>query len=130
MTLTKIRCRCLFKISWTNPNGRPGCDHFGLNYYSRGLFDWKLTATANPGEIMTDMPYSLFAEGLLQAVDRITTQLEIPIYITETGVADHGDRVRPIMIQSYMAAVEEVVRRGYDLRGVMYWSLVSCCFAH
>jgi beta-glucosidase/6-phospho-beta-glucosidase/beta-galactosidase len=29
------------------------------------------------------------------------------------------------MIQTYMEKVEEAVRLGYDLRGVMYWSLVD-----
>ena len=73
---------------------------------------------------MTDMPYALCAEGLLEVIHRISTSLDIPIYITETGVADRGDKVRPIMIQTYMSAVEEAVRMGYDLRGVMYWTLV------
>jgi len=73
---------------------------------------------------MTDMPYSLYAEGLLVACHRIGT-LGIPIYITETGVADAGDALRPQMIQSYMAAIEEAVRTGIDLRGVMYWTLVD-----
>jgi beta-glucosidase/6-phospho-beta-glucosidase/beta-galactosidase len=29
------------------------------------------------------------------------------------------------MIQTYMEKVEEAVRLGYDLRGVMYWTLVD-----
>ena len=59
------------------------------------------------------------------------SRLGVPIYITETGVADQGDALRPQMIEGYMAAVEDIVRRGYDLRGIMYWSLVDnfggCC---
>ena len=74
--------------------------------------------------MMTDMPYALHAEGLLQAVHGVS-RLGIPIYITETGVADAGDSVRPQFIQSYMAAIEEAVRIGYNLRGVMYWTLVD-----
>lgn len=70
------------------------------------------------------MPYALHAEGLITTCEAIST-LGIPIYITETGCADAGDTVRPQMIQSYMAAVEETVRRGVDLRGVMYWTLID-----
>ena len=112
------------RVQYENPGGPPGCDHIGLNYYSRGLFDWKLQPCLNPGEVMTDMPYSLHAEGLLTAVAGVS-QLGVPIYITETGVADDGDALRPQCIQSYMSAVEEAVRVGYDLRGVMYWTLVD-----
>jgi beta-glucosidase/6-phospho-beta-glucosidase/beta-galactosidase len=95
-----------------------------LNYYSRGLFDWKLMPCSNPGETMTDMPYSLYAEGLLMAVHAVS-KLGVPIYITETGAADAGDDVRAECVESYMAAIEESVRLGYDLRGVMYWTLVD-----
>lgn len=114
----------MVRVRYENPGGAPGCDHFGLNYYSRGLFDWKLSPATNPGEVMTDMPYALHAEGLFTACNSIS-ELGIPIYITETGVADSGDTVRPQMIQSYMSAIEEAVRVGIDLRGVMYWSLVD-----
>lgn len=112
------------RVHYENPGGAPGCDHIGLNYYSRGLFDWKLQACPNPGEIMTDMPYALYPEGLLVALKGVST-LGIPIYITETGVADKGDSIRPQMIQSYMATIEKAVEMGYDLRGVMYWTLVD-----
>lgn len=86
--------------------------------------DWKLTPSKNPGEIMTDMPYALHAEGLFKALDGIKP-LGIPIYITETGVADKGDDVRPVMIQTYMSAIEQAIRGGHDVRGVLYWSLVD-----
>ncbi len=112
------------RVQYTHPTGAPGCDHFGLNYYSRGLMDWKLQAVANPCEVMTDMPYALWAEGLFDALDGIK-ELDVPIYITETGCADKGDDVRPIMIESYFSAIEEARRRKYDLRGVLYWSLVD-----
>jgi beta-glucosidase/6-phospho-beta-glucosidase/beta-galactosidase len=86
--------------------------------------DWKLAASKNPGEMMTDMPYALYAEGIFKALEGIGV-LDIPIYITETGVADSGDAVRPVMIQTYMSAIEQAIRAGHDIRGVLYWSLVD-----
>lgn len=112
------------RVHYENPSGAPGCDYIGLNYYSRGLFDWKLQPCANPGEIMTDMPYALYPEGLLTAIHGVS-ELGIPIYITETGVADAGDSIRPKMIQSYMSTLEKAVEMGYDVRGLMYWTLVD-----
>lgn len=53
------------------------------------------------------------------------SKLGVPIYITETGVADVGDERRPLMLQSYMEQVERAVQMGYDLRGIMYWTLVD-----
>lgn len=112
------------RVRYTNPSGAPGCDHIGLNYYSRGLVDWRLFPVPDKGETMTDMPYALHPEGLAVALKGVAV-LGVPIYITETGVADKGDSIRPQMIQSYMSAVEEAVRSGVDLRGIMYWTLVD-----
>lgn len=112
------------RVHFKEPNGRPGCDFIGLNYYSRGVMDWKLSPSCNEGEVMTDMPYALYAEGLLLAIHHLS-KVGLPIYITETGVADTGDERRPLMIQSYMEQVERAVEMGYDLRGIMYWTLVD-----
>ena len=117
-----------------------------------------------------------YPAGLVPAVHHLS-QLGVPLYITETGVADSGDERRPPMIESYMEQVggrargpalrpassptspafylpaclrsrpqalhsaclrsrhrsppppppqvERAVGLGYDLRGVMYWSLVD-----
>jgi hypothetical protein len=45
-----------------------------------------------------------YAEGLVEAVD-FMSRLGVPMYITETGVADAGDERRPVMIQTYMEQV-------------------------
>jgi hypothetical protein len=40
----------------------------------------------------------------VEAVD-FMSRLGVPMYITETGVADAGDERRPVMIQTYMEQV-------------------------
>lgn len=47
-------------------------------------------------------------QGLTTAIRGLSV-LGLPIYITETGVADAGDSLRPQMIQTYMAEVRAVV---------------------
>ncbi len=70
--------------------------------------------------------YALWADGLVEALRGVAAGLPgVPIYITETGCADKGDTVRPVMIESYMKKVEEAVAEGIDLRGVMYWTLID-----
>lgn len=51
--------RVFSRVHYKEPGGRPGCDFLGLNYYSRGVMDWKLSPCCNLGEVMTDMPYAL-----------------------------------------------------------------------
>lgn len=88
------------------------------------MIDWKLTPSCKPGEVMTDMPYPLYPQGLMTAFEGVS-KLGVPIYITETGVADKGDSLRPQMIETYMSQIETAVQAGYDVRGVMYWTLVD-----
>ena len=56
---------------------------------------------------------------------RQMSALDVPIYITETGIADAvGDR-RPLWLETYIPEVERAVRDGMDVRGLMYWTLVD-----
>ncbi|PNH12078.1 Beta-glucosidase A, partial [Tetrabaena socialis] len=109
---------------WRDPAGRPPCDWWGINYYSRGVVSWHLTPTHKAQEVMTDMPYPLYAAGLYDAIKRCS-QLGLPMYITETGIADARDDRRARMINKYFEQVLRAVADGYDVRGVYYWTLLD-----
>jgi beta-glucosidase/6-phospho-beta-glucosidase/beta-galactosidase len=119
----------IFPIRYEEPEGGPpGCDYFGINYYSRGVMDWKLSPACNDGETMTGMPYALHAQGLAPALDSIAAALgpDFPVYITETGAADSGDdSIRQKCVDGYMSAIESAVKMGRALKGVMWWSLTD-----
>lgn len=90
--------------SLQEPEGRPPCDWWGLNYYSRAVLDWTCAPASFPGEIMTEMFYPIHPEGLYKAIVQ-SSQYGIPIYITETGIADQHDQNRHTMIRLYMDQV-------------------------
>ncbi|KAG2499387.1 hypothetical protein HYH03_002962 [Edaphochlamys debaryana] len=109
---------------WKDPNGRPPCDWWGINYYSRGVVSWALTPTHRQQEVMTDMYYPVYPEGMYRVIQRCS-EFGIPMYITETGIADARDDRRAHMIDAYMQQVLHAVADGYDVRGVYYWTLVD-----
>lgn len=111
-------------FSWRDPQGKPPLDWFGVNYYSRAVVSWYLKPTAKPGEIMTDMYYPVYAQGLYDALVQ-AKELDVPVYITETGCADKGDAIRPVMIDEYMRATLRAMRDGVDVRGFYYWTLLD-----
>lgn len=79
--------------------------HHCVNPFAdRGVIDWKLMPSCQPGETMTDMPYALHPDGLKKALHSIN-RLDVPIYITELGVADSGDDMRRKLIEGYMPKV-------------------------
>eukprot|EP00877_Chromochloris_zofingiensis_P007596 jgi/Chrzof1/308/Cz01g10210.t1 len=111
-------------LEWQCPGGKPPCDWFGVNYYSRAVVTWYMKPWCLPGEIMTDMYYPIYAEGLYKSLMQ-AAEYNIPIYITETGIADKSDANRAHMIDSYMQAALRAMKDGADVRGVYYWTLLD-----
>jgi beta-glucosidase len=114
------------------------CDYIGLNYYStmRVAFDPR-----QPGSLFSHMFYDPASElsdttftggpygeinphGLYMALMRVAAYGK-PIYITENGVPDHDDDVRPRFITRHLAEAWRAVQEGADLRGYYHWTLVD-----
>lgn len=84
------------------------------------VVSWYLKPTAKPGEIMTDMYYPVYAQGLYDSLVQ-AKELGVPVYITETGCADKSDKIRPLMIDEYVRATLRAMKDGVDVRGFYYW---------
>lgn len=118
----------------------PECNDFiGLNFYSHIVIEsnilgslWDLNINKEmfgkpscfQGEVMTDMPYSVYPEGLYDAIKAVA-KLGKPIYITENGVPDECDDRRPLFIKRYLYAMSRAIKEGCDVRGYFYWSLMD-----
>ena len=48
-----------------------------------------------------------------------------PLYVTENGIADASDRLRPAFIRESLAALDRARARGADVRGYLHWSLLD-----
>ena len=105
-------------------------DFIGLNYYSRMHVKGQLNAVepfvfdTREQDIMTDMGYPLYAEGFHRALKTIS-RMGVPIYLTENGLADDSDSVRPLFIKRYLYALNQALRERIDVRGYFYWSLMD-----
>lgn len=100
-------------------------DFIGLNYYSRVLIKW-FGSTHAPDEVMTDMPYALYPQGLYDAIKDVSV-LGLPIYITENGTADNqeNDWRRAKFFKEYLKMVSLAIEDGYDVRGYYCWTLTD-----
>jgi beta-glucosidase len=105
-------------------------DFIGLNYYSHYAYKFDLDfrkatqSIAIEGEEMTDMPYTIYTEGIYRAIEEVA-QLNKPIIITENGIADAKDDKRGKYIEQSLYAVSKAIKDGYDIRGYYYWSLID-----
>ena len=113
-------------------------DFIGLNYYStiRVAFDPR-----RPGSLFTHRFYDPHGElseptmfghpygeinpqGMYLALKRLGAYHK-PIYITENGVPDRDDLVRPRFITTHLAEAWRAANEGVDLRGYYFWTLVD-----
>ena len=73
---------------------------------------------------MTDMPYTIYPEGLYRALRRVKS-INKPIIITENGIADSKDDRRGLFIKRYIYAVNKAIEDDIDVRGYFYWSFLD-----
>lgn len=123
----------LTRHTYTAPEGGLG-DFVAINYYSRAvihaeLLRWppKIDGDCREGEVMTDMEYPIYPQGLYHALHHMA-EIGLPIYITENGIADsaHKDDWRRVRwIKEYLKSVSLAIEDGLDIRGYFYWTLMD-----
>jgi beta-glucosidase len=99
-------------------------DFLGVNYYTRwrvGAFG-KDALTPRPGALTSDLGWEIYPEGLELAL-RAMAPFGLPLFVTENGVADAGDRWRPQFLHATLDALDRARESGVDVRGYMHWSL-------
>lgn len=71
---------------------------------------------------MTDMPHPIYPEGLYRGLVRIRDNFpDIPIYVTENGVADDQDDRRSLYLRRYLYALSKAIKDGCNVKGYYYW---------
>jgi len=113
------------------------CDFVGLNVYSRlhVAFDLRYVSTfftniyvpehVPRGDKGVAKAYGeAYPQAITKAVKR-AAQLGKPIYITENGVPDAEDRIRPWLIVSALRELHGLIEAGYDIRGYLHWTLTD-----
>lgn len=114
----------------TDKNAPKSLDFIGLNYYSNRHIDLKTKKIAENTTIATDNDnYSIYPEGMYRAIAELSTRLarplNIPIYVTENGIATTDDARRNSFYQSYLNELIRAVNDGYDVRGYLTWTLAD-----
>ena len=118
------------RMSVAHPEAVGKTDFIGLNYYANLIISLFMKREppfephARAGQVLTDMPYTIYAEGFYGALKRIST-VGKPIIVTENGIADDKDDRRGLWLERYIYAMSQAMRDGCDVRGYHYWSLLD-----
>jgi beta-glucosidase len=101
----------------------PG-DFVGPQYYSRALADGSSASMIAPppeGVELTQNGWEVYPSGL-GAVLRELGAVNLPIVVTENGIATLDDEQRERFLASHLREVKAAIDDGVDVRGYFYWS--------
>ncbi|MBI4035782.1 glycoside hydrolase family 1 protein [Candidatus Daviesbacteria bacterium] len=103
-------------------------DFLGINYYFHVRFkDKELVPQAKDitGYIheVSDLGWEIYPEGIFEVLTDLAD--DIPIYITECGIASTNDDRRNRFLISYLQEVARAIKAGVNVRGFFYWSLLD-----
>ncbi|MEQ1831650.1 MAG: glycoside hydrolase family 1 protein [Candidatus Eisenbacteria bacterium] len=113
-------------VKRTLPELKGALDWYGLNYYTR----WQVRSlSANPhvtkrGAPRNDLGWELWPAGLEHAL-LAAGRLGKPVLVTENGVADAADTLRPGAIVAFAEAMHAAIAQSVDVLGYLHWSLLD-----
>ncbi len=107
-------------------------DFFGVNYYTRVHVRFnpfkkmgvELRHRDIDGYGLTDMGWEVHPYGL-EKVLRYASRLKVPLMVTENGIATRDDQKKIRFMKRHIDALERSLRKGIDVRGYFYWSLID-----
>jgi len=102
----------------------PHYDFIGLNYYNIDRKPFQNFDVLPKQDIAEDMNWELYPEGLFHLLKQLK-RFKKPIYITENGISDSGDKKREKFIKEHLKWVWQAIQNGVDIRGYLYWSLID-----
>jgi beta-glucosidase len=117
------------------PEAKGTQDYFGLNYYTRDYVTFDLRkpktlfahnffakdADLSMNKFMANEPEGMF-EGLKWIV---RTFPNLPILITENGVEDGDDQMRPRYLAQHIHQMWRAVNFNWPVKGYFHWTLVD-----
>jgi beta-glucosidase/6-phospho-beta-glucosidase/beta-galactosidase len=119
-----------------DPSLKGRADYLGVNYYSdtlisahRGIIIPVINAAVQQdhlptGRPETDTAWDIYPEGFGAVLDEAASY-QLPILVTENGLADRNDENRPRFLAEHLYQLGWAIQRGAIVRGYMHWALMD-----
>jgi beta-glucosidase len=115
------------------PEARGTQDFVGINYYTVDKVAFSLHNYQQlfakrfypPGADLSDTGFIANEPQGMFAALKWGLQFNLPIYVTENGVEDHDDHLRPRYLARHIHQVWRGVNFNWPVRGYFHWSLVD-----
>lgn len=100
-------------------------DFFGLQNYTRSIFDENGICAVPEDARLTQMDYEIYPQALEACIRKVYKELQKPIIVTENGIAVEDDTLRVDFIEKATDGVAKCMADGIPVKGYMYWSLLD-----
>lgn len=100
-------------------------DFLGVQTYTRCRVGKDGDLPPESGVELTQMDYEFWPEALEACLRYAGARVNVPIYVTENGVATGDDTRRIEYIRRALAGVRNCLHAGIDVRGYIHWSLLD-----
>jgi len=108
------------------PELEKSLDYVGLNYYTR----WRVRMfarvphVARRGAPLNDLGWEVWPAGLAEAARR-AAGTGAPVLVTEHGLADAADALRPRALVESLLGLGRAIEAGTPVIGYLHWSLMD-----
>ena len=107
-------------------------DFFGVNYYTRIHLRFnpfkkmgvELRYSDIDGHGLTNIGWEVHPRGLAKVL-QYASRLNLPLIITENGIATHDTEKKVKYMKQHVDVVERCLKEGIDVRGYFYWTLID-----
>jgi beta-galactosidase len=116
-------------------------DWLGVNYYSRVVFkiingkpiaQWGYGFACTPGGVSkaglpcSDFGWEVYPRGLYLLLKELASRYSgLELIVTENGVSDRTDRLRPSYLVSHLYSTLKAMSEGVPVKGYLHWSLMD-----
>jgi beta-glucosidase len=131
MLKTLRRGRLVFPLSRIEraSGPTPSQDFIGVNYYTRERLKFN---RRYGGELFgervlpadaarSDLNWEIYPDGLYRVLLSVKRE-GLPILVTENGIADRADAMRPQYLLSHLTAMHRAIQAGAPVRGYFHWT--------
>jgi beta-glucosidase len=116
----EVAARVRYDVNESYLEAARGDDFVGVQTYSR--FRFGPQGILPPEMEVTQMGYEFFPEALEATIRQAASVADVPVIVTENGVAGDDDAKRVEFIQRAVKSVANCLKDGVDVRGYTYWS--------
>ena len=100
-------------------------DFIGVQNYTRKIIEKNGSTPVPIGAETTQMGYEFDPEAISNVIREVWKSIQLPIIVTENGVATEDDSRRVVFVEKALKGLKECINEGIPVYGYLYWSLLD-----